>query len=445
MTRDTFVYHLFPLGQCGAPARNDFSSPPVERLDELHPWLEHARDLGASTVLLGPVFESSSHGYDTADLGQVDRRLGTNQGLARLVARAHELGLRVMLDAVFGHVGRHFHAFRDLLERGAQSAFTGWFRNLRFDRRGPLGDPFECETWKGVAELPRLDLGSPAVRAHLFGEVDRWVRDLGVDGLRLDTADWLDHGFLEALRAHCDQLRPDLWLMGEVVHGDYRGWVQPNQLHSVTNYECYKGLWSSLNDRNAVEIAYALQRQFGTGGLYQGQPLYNFVDNHDVSRVASLLRERAHLFPLYGLLFTMPGVPSVYYGSEFGIGGLRTASDDRPIRPRLSLEELRSGDQSVLEAVRRFARLRHGSAALARGAYAQLHVAGEQLAFLRTEGQERVVVALNAAAQPAAVPLPGLAGRRLVDLLDPGTPVAVSGGLKLELPGRWLRVLRVEG
>ncbi len=445
MSRDTFVYHLFPMAQCGAPARNDLGSPPVPRLAELDPWLEHARDLGASTVLLGPVFESISHGYDTVDLWQVDRRLGTLEDLARLVRRAHDLGLRVMLDAVFGHVGRDFFAFKDLLAHGPASAFRDWFRNVRFDRRSPLGDPFECEVWKGVAELPRLNLEHPDVRGHLFGAVERWVRELEVDGLRLDTADWLDTRFLEALRGHCDGLRPDLFLMGEVVHGDYRKQAHPRALHSVTNYEAYKGLWSSLNDRNYFEVAYALNRQFGPGGLYRGVLLYGFADNHDVSRVASLLRDRGHLFPLYGLLFTMPGVPSVYYGSEFGLLGKRTEHDDRMLRPRLDLGTLRAGDRSLVDVIRRLAGLRRGSRALTAGGYAQLHVSGEQYSFLRTDGDERVVVALNSAAEPAPVPLGNLAGRKLVDLLDPGPAVPVAPGAKLTVPGRWLRILRVEG
>ncbi len=325
---EAVFYHIYPLGLCGAPQRNDFSTPPVARLERLLPWLDHIQSLGANALYLGPLFESSAHGYDTADYYHLDRRLGSDATLADLSREVHARRLRLVLDGVFNHVGRHFWAFRDVQARGQSSPYCDWFANLRFGERSPFGDPFSYESWSGHYSLVRLNLGSPAVREHLFGAVASWVRDFAIDGLRLDTADILDFDFMRALRAVCRGLKTDFWLMGEVIHGDYCRWANPEMLDSVTNYECYKGLYSSLNDANYHEIAYALQRQAGVGGIYQGLKLYNFADNHDVTRVSSQLQSAAHLYPLYALLFSMPGMPSIYYGSEFGLLGEKNDHSD---------------------------------------------------------------------------------------------------------------------
>jgi cyclomaltodextrinase / maltogenic alpha-amylase / neopullulanase len=445
---DAVFYHVYPLGACNAPARNDAGSPACPRLQALVPWLAHAHQLGATALYLGPVFESSTHGYDTVDYFRVDRRLGTDSLLATVVAEAHARGMRVVLDAVFGHVGRGFPAFAELRSRGVSSTHRDWFRGVDFNKRSPLGDPFCYDYWKDSPELPRLDLSNPAVRQHLFSAVDYWISRFQIDGLRLDSADWLDLDFLGALRDHCARVQPDFWLLGEVVHGDYRRWANPKGLDSVTNYEVYKGLWSSHADRNFFEIAYSLERQFGPNGLYKALPLYNFADNHDVNRVASMVRERAHLFSLHCLLFTMPGVPSLYSGSEWGIEGTRTATDDRALRPCLDLERMhREHPSDLVDALRRLMALRRGTDALRHGSYRQLAVTSEQLAFLRQTPGEAVVVAVNAAATEAAMTLrlPEFRQARLVDLLNPPASFqAEAGSAHINVPGCWARVLRVE-
>ena len=268
--QDAVFYHLYPLGACGAPARNDLISDPEPRMEGLIPWIGHAAALGANALYLGPVFESGTHGYDTVDYFHIDRRLGTESLFREIVAEAHRQGVRVVLDAVFGHVGRDFWAFRDVRDSGADSAYCQWFRGLTFGKRGPFNDHFQYEHWKDAPELPRLELSCPDVRSHLLAAVDHWVSSFQIDGLRLDSADWLDAEFLGALRRHCNHLNPDLWLIGEVVHGDYRRWTNLEALHSVTNYEVYKGLWSSHVDHNFFEIAYSLDRQFGRHGIYRG-------------------------------------------------------------------------------------------------------------------------------------------------------------------------------
>jgi len=447
-TENAIFYAIYPLGLCGAPLCNDFYSPPNPRLEQIEGWLDHIQALGANALYLGPVFESDAHGYDTADYYWVDRRLGSNETLAQLSAALHRRSMHLVLDGVFNHVGRHFWAFRDLREHGADSAYCDWFCNLRFDHRSPYNDPFSYEGWNGHYELVKLNLGNPQVREHLFGAVESWVRQFDIDGLRLDAADCLDFDFMRALAAFCRGLKPDLWLMGEVIHGDYRRWANPETLDAVTNYECYKGLYSSHADRNYFEIAYALNRQFGAGGLYRGLRLYNFADNHDVDRVASLLSDPAHLYPLYALLFSMPGIPSIYYGSEWGLEGKKVNGNDQLLRPQLELDKLvrYSPQPDLPNALARLAAMRLDSPALQAGSYQQLLVAAQQFAFLREAGSERVVVALNAAGQAAEVELKLTFGcSALVDLLNPGERFAVSGGrCTVSIPHTWARILRAE-
>jgi glycosidase len=441
---DSIFYHVYPLGLCGAPARNDFGAAPVERLERLTGWLEHIRALGCNALYLGPVFESTAHGYDTADYWHLDRRLGTDETLRRFVAAAHAAGLRVVLDGVFNHVGRDFWAFRDIQANGAGSPYRDWFAGLRFDGSSPFGDPFAYESWQGHFDLVKLNLANPAIREHLFGAVESWLRDFDIDGLRLDAADVVDLDFQRALASLCRGIKPDFWLVGEVVHGDYRRWVNPQTLDSVTNYEAYKGLYSSLADHNYFEIAYTLNRQFGPGGMYAGLPLYNFVDNHDQDRVAGRLDQSRLLYPLYALLFTMPGMPSIYYGSEWGMNAKRRPGDDSPVRPAL---ELAAGpslgvEPALADAIGRLVIMRSATAALRRGSYAQLHVAAEQLGFVREVDGESVVVLLNASDRPIELAVPAPRNGEWHDLLNGGSVNVAGGVLRAQIPASWARVLR---
>jgi glycosidase len=439
--REAVFYHLYPLGCLGAPPRNDPAAPIVPRLPRLHAWLDHLQALGANALYLGPVFESETHGYDTLDYSQVDRRLGSREDLAALVASAHARGLRVVLDAVFHHVGRGFPAFRDVLEHGRNSRFADWF-HLHFDAESPCGDPFAYEGWNGHYNLVKLNVANPEVRDHLFQAVSGWLADFSIDGLRLDAADRLDRAFQRALAAHCRALRPDFWLLGEVIHGDYRLWTEEAGLDCVTNYELYKGLWSSHNDANYFEAAYTLNRQSGPDGRYRDLALYTFADNHDVDRVASRLLEPAHLYPLHILLFAGPGIPSIYYGSEYGLEGAKLDGDDSPLRPVLTPATLaQSGPHPDLtRVVASLAAFRRDHPSLRRGTLENLHVAHRQYTFARQAPDELAVVAVNASDKAARPTLssPLLGNRRFVDVLNNRRPLsAAAGRLLLNVHPHW--------
>jgi glycosidase len=439
---DATFYHLYPLGALGAPERNDGQTPPAARLEALHGWLPHLQDLGVTALYLGPLFESTAHGYDTTDYMTIDRRLGTHETLEHFCRAARERGMRVVLDAVFHHVGRDFWAFKDVRAHGAASPYASWF-HLDFTRRSPAGDPFFYEGWNGHYDLVKLDTSHPGVREHLFAAARMWIERFEIDGLRLDAADVLSLEFQKDLAAHCRHLRSDFWLLGEVIHGDYRRWANPAMLDAVTNYELYKGLYSSHNDRNYFELAYSLNRQFGASGLYQDLTLYTFADNHDVDRIASRLTLAAHLYPLHVLLFTMPGMPSIYYGSEWGILGTKTSHSDAPLRPEIDPARgpLLGRHPDLAAAIARLARIRQRHPALRRGRYRQLHVASEQFAFMRESPEEQILIAVNSSETPAVISLPPLSSGTWRDLLDPDE-VLGSPRTDLLIPPCWGRILR---
>ena len=400
-------YHVYPLGLCGAPQANDLEQASVPRLDKLYPWLDHMQSLYVNALYLGPVFQATSHGYDTVDYYHVDRRLGDNNTLQRFSHVLHQRGMRLVLDGVFNHVGREFWAFRDVLAHGKLSPYRDWFQNLRFGERSPKGDPFSYESWHGHFNLVKLNLSHPHVKAHIFDAVAQWIELFDIDGLRLDAADSIDFNFLSDLRDVTSLLRPDFWLMGEVVHGDYRQWANPTRLHAVTNYICYKALYSSLNEGNYHEIAYELKRLFGDKGIYRDLLLYNFVDNHDVDRVASKLKNPAWLYPLYLLLFTMPGIPSIYYGSEWGLEGVKDPWSDGPLRPSLDLHQMaeHAPQPGLADFIGRLAALREESPALRLGTYNPVYVDHRQFVFQRQFESEAILVVLNSAMEKVEVSL----------------------------------------
>ncbi len=446
--KDAIFYHIYPLGLCDAPLHNNFNLPIVNRLDSLQPWLNHIQGLGANAIYLGPVFQSTSHGYDTIDYYQVDRRLGNNDTLARFAEAVHQKGMHLVLDAVFNHVGREFWAFRDILENGENSAYRDWFYNLRFGERSPKGDPFQYESWQGHYSLVKLNLENFYVREHIFDAVGMWMDRFGIDGLRLDAADSIDLNFLKALHDFTKSRNPEFWLMGEVVHGDYRQWVNSNTLDSVTNYACYKGLYSSLNDANYFEIAHGLKQQFGENGVYRDLILYNFIDNHDVDRIASKLKDPAHLYPIYLMLFTMPGIPSIYYGSEWGIMGVKERWTDTPLRPALDLFEMEMAapHPALTSGISKLAQIRQGSEALKVGSYHEIFVDHKQIVFLRGTQEEQVLIGLNSDSEEREVDivLPGTAGL-LIDKLNMGDVFVIKDGqVKMPLPPRWGRILKIE-
>ena len=367
---NAIIYHIYPLGFCGAPKFNDGSEDVTYRLDKVLDWIPHLKGMNVDAVYFGPVFESVEHGYDTIDYKKIDRRLGDNNSFRFICDRLHENGIRIILDGVFNHVGRKFPQFVDIQEKGQGSEYCDWFQNLNFGGPSPCGDPFWYEGWNGHYNLVKLNLRNPGVCDHLIDAVNYWIESFDIDGIRFDAADCIDFDFLKRIRSFCKGKKPDFWLMGEIIHGDYNRWANPEMLDSVTNYECYKGLWSSHNDKNYFEIDYSINRQSGAnGGIYRNIDLYNFVDNHDVNRLASTLHNHAHLPLVYTLMYTMPGIPSIYYGSEYGIEGRKENNSDDNLRPCLHLQDMERENVSLYKHIVKLGRIYRAYPALRTGSY----------------------------------------------------------------------------
>ena len=420
---EAVIYQIYPLGLCGAPAENDGVTVP--RLRRLLDWVDHIKALGASAVLLNPLFQSDRHGYDTRDYCTVDCRLGTEEDLRAVCDAFHAAGLRVLLDGVFNHVGRGFWAFRDVQEKKWDSPYKDWF-HISFDGNTGYNDGFWYEAWEGHHELVKLNLNHPDVIRHQFEAIQSWVDQFAIDGLRLDVAYCLSADYLRRLRGFANSIKEDFVLMGETLHGDYNRWMGPELCHSVTNYECYKGLWSSFNSMNLFEIGHSLARQFGPENwtLYKGQHLLSFLDNHDVERIASRLDNPQHLIPAYGLLFGMPGVPAVYYGSEWGIQGRKSDGDDA-LRPDVEMPEW----SDLTDWIAKMAEARRGSRALCYGAYRNVVLTNRQIIFERAVQGERVLVAVNADSAPYTAHFD--AGCGMAEDLLTGKPHDFGGGSEL--------------
>lgn len=387
----SIFYQIYPIGFCGAPVHNDGQTVP--RIRKLLDWTDYLSDLGVDSILLNPIFESDNHGYDTRDFRKLDCRLGTNDDFVEVCQALHSHGIRVVLDGVFNHVGRGFWAFRDVQEKKWDSPYKDWFY-INFDGDSGYHDGFWYEGWEGHYELVKLNLQNPAVVDYLLDCVKYWIDTFDIDGLRLDVAYSLDHNFMRRLRSFVSGIKPDFALIGEVLFGDYNQIVNDDMLHSCTNYECYKGLFSSFNDMNLFEIAHSLNRQFGPEQwcIYRGKHLMTFVDNHDVTRIASILKQKEHLYPVYGTLMTMPGIPCIYYGSEWGEEGMKAPDNDYALRPCFDAPK----PNELTSYIKKLISFRQKSDALCNGSYRNVMITNRQLIFERRTDREQIFVAINA-------------------------------------------------
>ncbi len=425
-------YQFYPLGLAGAPYEND--GVPTHKILDVKKWIPHLKKLGVGAVYFSPLFESDTHGYNTRDYKKIDTRLGTNEDFAEVCRALHEEDIKVVLDGVFNHVGRGFWAFRDVLEKKWDSPYKDWF-HLSFDGNSNYNDGFWYEGWEGNFDLVKLNLSNPDVRGHLLDCVRSWVEEYDIDGLRLDVAYMVDRGFLSELRSFCDGLKDEFFLVGEMLHGDYNQIMNDNMCHSVTNYECYKGIHSALNSGNLFEIIHSLKRQFGPENwtLYKGKHMFSFVDNHDVSRIASILNEPAHVALAFGLAFGMPGIPIVYYGSEWGIKGDKSAGDPA-LRPAIDEPLWNELTDKVAKMAHAFA----SSKALQYGDFSAPLLENLHCIMERQFEDDRMLIAINCEASDYTAHMDFKTGRAH-DLVS-GEDVDFGGGLLM--PGNSVMFLQ---
>ncbi|MGH3487390.1 MAG: alpha-amylase family protein [Actinopolymorphaceae bacterium] len=328
-------WQVFPLRFLGGePAALPPGADIRHRLDGLEPWLDYAVELGCSGLALGPIFASETHGYDTVDHFRIDPRLGDEADFDRLVAGARRRGLRILLDGAFNHVGRSFPGGRqapDGREESDEPADATEATRAAWLRRGPDGGLVNFE---GHDRLVALDHDQPAVAAYVIDVLDHWLAR-GADGWRMDAAYAVPPAFWSRVLPEVRRRHPWAWFVGEMIHGDYAGYVAESGLDSVTQYELWKAIWSSLCDRNFYELAWALERH---NGFVEAFDPLTFVGNHDVTRLASRLDRPELIGHALAVLFSVGGVPSVYAGDEQAFRGVkeeREGGDDevRPVFP----------------------------------------------------------------------------------------------------------------
>lgn len=386
---EAIFYHIYPLGMTNAPKQNSYNEV-VQRLNTLIPWISHIKSCGFNALYIGPLFESVGHGYETTDYKKLDSRLGTNEDLINFVDECHKQGIKVILDGVFNHTGRDFFAFKDIKENREASQYKDWYKNVNFYGNNEYNDGFSYENWGGYNLLAKLNQHNQAVKDYICDVIRFWVSEFDIDGIRLDAADVLDFSYMQTLRAVANEVKPDFWLLGEVIHGDYNRWVNESTLHSVTNYQLHKALYSGHNDHNYFEIAHTVKRLYD---MCKNIKLYNFVDNHDVERIYTTLKNKAHFVPVHILLYTLPGIPSVYYGSEFAIEGAKQRGSDDSLRPAIDIKKYldEAKNNTFLKLISALGKIRQKTKALSYGDYKELLLTNRQYAFSRDD----VIVAVN--------------------------------------------------
>lgn len=402
---EAVFYHIYPLGMTGAPKKNPYGEP-VHRLNALLPWISHIKEMGCNALYIGPLFESVGHGYETTDYKKLDSRLGTNEDLTAFVAECHNQGIRVILDGVFNHTGRDFFAFKDIVKNRENSPYKDWYCNVNFWGNNSYNDGFSYENWGGYDLLVKLNQHNPQVRAYICDVIRFWVREFDIDGIRLDAADVMDFGYMKDLRRVANEVKSDFWLMGEVIHGDYFRWANDGTLHSVTNYMLHKALYSGHNDHNYFEIAHTIKYVSDmTKDLLR---LYTFTDNHDVERIYTKLSNKDHFVPVHILLYTLPGIPSIYYGSEFGIEGKKERFSDDSLRPELKYEDYKDSLKTnpCTKLIAALGRIRQSTPALVWGSYKVLELQTTHFAFERNLDGKSVIVTVNNAGSNVNMNLP---------------------------------------
>lgn len=423
---EAIFYHIYPLGMTGAPKQNTYE-PPVSRLNTLLPWISHIKELGCNGLYIGPLFESVGHGYETTDYKKLDSRLGTNEDLTAFVAECHKQGIRVIFDGVFNHTGRDFFAFRDILQNRENSPYKGWYCNVNFFGNNSYNDGFSYENWGGYDLLAKLNQHNPAVKDYICDVIRFWVKEFDIDGIRLDAADVMEFEYMKALRQVANEVKPDFWLMGEVIHGNYSRWANDDTLHSVTNYMLHKALYSGHNDHNYFEISHTIKYVGDMTG--DRLKLYTFVDNHDVERIYTKLTNKAHFVPVHVMLYTLPGIPSIYYGSEFGIEGKKERFSDDSLRPALNYEDYKDAISTnpYAKLIATLGKIRRNTPMLSYGSYKELLLQTTHFAYERFLDGQSVIVTVNNADNDVSMYLSCGTSTEYVGALT-GTQVQVVDG-----------------
>ncbi|NVM55452.1 MAG: hypothetical protein HWN66_17225 [Candidatus Helarchaeota archaeon] len=443
-------YHIYPLGFLDAPKHNTDETATVNRLANIREYYEYFKKLGIDVIQFGPLFESVSHGYDTIDYMKIDHRLGTNELFKEIVSELHDLGIKVILDGVFNHVSREFDSFKDIQQYKEQSWRKHW-HFIDFSKNSPYSDGFNYKNWEGHYELVKLNLNEKDVRDYIFSVVSYWLKEVDIDGWRLDVAYKIPSGFWREFRIVCKSIKPDCFLVGEMIHGPYTKWIGPELLDAGTGYQVYKSIWSAFNSNNMHELKAVLERSFHSEwGLFKNTALLNFLSNHDTTRIRSILADDRYLFPVFIFLLTTNGIPIIYYGDEIGMYGEKQKDSDDDLRkpmPKVGAP-WPPNSEAIYKHVQKLIEIRKNNHALIYGNLTPVYVEANILAFIRRSSAQTVLVIINNLQQPLSKRIPlwnqNLNGSKFIELIDQGGPrefVVEDNHFHSELYPCWGRIL----
>ncbi len=418
-------YHIYPIGFFDAPKFNNQKEEITNRLEKLRNYYEHFKNLGINAIQFGPLFESLSHGYDTIDYMMIDRRLGTNDLFKDIVAELHELGIKVIIDGVFNHVSREFSSFKDIREYRENSWRKHW-HYIDFSKNNPYNDGFDYKNWEGYYELVKLNLMEKDVKDYIFSVVSYWLKEIDVDGWRLDVAYEINSEFWQEFRIVCKTAKSNCFIVGEMIHGPYTKWIGPKLLDAGTGFQIYKSIWSAFNSNNMYELKAVLERSFHPDwGLNKDVVLLNFLGNHDTTRIRSILNDERYLYPAFIFLFTTNGIPKIYYGDEIGMYGIKKKDSDDDIRkpmPNLNTQWPKNGIK-IFEHVQKMIKIRKSNHALIYGDLIPVFAQNNILVYIRKSSIQTIVVIINNQTQSSSIKIPfhnvNLNGSRFIDLLNP--------------------------
>lgn len=336
---ETIWYQIFPERFCnGDPSINPEGTLPWRNkgsvtnkeffggdLQGIINKLDYIQGLGVSGLYLTPINEAPTpHKYDTTDYTKIDPHFGSEETMITLVREAHNRGIRIMLDGVFNHSGQEFAPWLDVKEKGPQSEYWDWFmiNEWPFKQDGGCAYAKQYYTFAFFDSMPKLNTNNPKVREYLIGVCENWVRNYDVDGIRLDVANEISHTFCKELRTHLKAIKPDIYILGEIWH-DAMPWLRGDEFDAVMNYplaESIKDFWIDKSLTNE-DFEYTINRCY-TGYMQQtNDVLFNLLDSHDTKRLRSDVKNLDEYFQQLAVLFTMPGSPCIYYGTEIAMEG----------------------------------------------------------------------------------------------------------------------------
>lgn len=421
-TRYAIFWGVFPLGFTGGEdVLEDPERPPEHRLRRLTGWLDHLVVLGCNGLLLNPLFASMSHGYDTLDYFRIDPRVGDLDDFDALVAACHERGIRVVLDGVFNHVGRGYPGLDEVLARGEDAPAAHLFKLHTED------GVVTAEVFEGEQQLVELNHADQGVQQLVRDVMTYWL-ERGVDGWRLDAAYAVPPEFWSSVIPAVRERFADAWFLGEMIHGDYAGYAATAGLDSITQYELWQAMWSSIENHNFYELEHTLGRH---AELCERIVPFTFLDNHDTSRVASQIGDRRHWGHAIALLLFLPGIPCLYYGDELGLIGVkeqRLGGDDaiRPTMPERP-DQVEGTNAGVLELYRRLIAFRRRTPWLTDARIVTSDVSNTYVQITATprdtgEGEPPLTLVLNLADQAAGIP----EGAEVIETSHPDQPHHVA-------------------